>query len=1014
MPENNADDRSSESAFTMRRGLLRGLTIAAIVIVLYTLFGFFLVPPLVRWTIEKRGSAALHRRVTLGNATFNPFTLEANLVALRIRDRDQQPLLSIRRIHLDLQLSGVARRAWRLRDLTLDAPVLSIRILRDGSLTFADLLKSSNEKAGPPPRLIIDHLGIHSGQIAFADESVTPRFAASFTPVNVDVNDLVTLPDEQGEHALQIGFNRESTIRITGRQVLEPLGISGRIEAKNIVLTSFAERLAAIVPLSIRDGRVDLTIPYELRRRDPGGVQFEVSHGELTATGLAISPRGQSAETFTVPRLELRDATVAYPARRVDVGLVRLIEPRGAIAWDTSGKLNWSMQGAPAAAASPAQSPPAPPSQPWTVKVARAAIDRGALHVEDDSVAPPMIVDLSQLAIDATGISNDFHAPIAVSASANANGPGRVSLRGTLVPSPFSIDTQTSLSAIDLVPFRAYATSVPGLTIAAGTLAFDGRMLFSGQQPYLIEGNGTVTGADFRDLRGQRLLGCMTARLQGARFDGATSRNRIRRVDLDGLYANVFIDKQKNLNLSSIGSGTPPAATEPAANVATVQPAAATNAEPKPAAPAKGSFDIGVIDIRNARIDYRDDSLVLPFNTLIAPASGRITDFSTTSNAASTIRFEGNVAEHGSMKAEGTMRAADPFAGTDLTVRFRGVPMPTLTPYSAEFAGYSIERGLLDLDLHYRIVARRLVGDHRVVATDLTLGRKVAGTHAGLAVRLAVALLKDREGRISLEVPIEGTVDSPEFNYRVVLWQAVKTILGNVVKAPFRALGRAMGMNGENLNLVSFDPGEAVVLPPDAEKLAKMAAELAARPELTIAVEGRFDRALDSAAIRKMKLESAIASRRDAPQGSSTEPPSLETILEGLYAQTFSRDRLNEERAKFTTTQAAPPPPPKKRWRLPSSQPKPVPPVTSFDARAFYDELRQQLVAAQSVSADDLASLARSRAAAVLAVLTSKGLAKTRLTALPPAEAKSKPGPKQVRSELKLSAARAGAAEADD
>ena len=26
--------------------------------------------------------------------------------------------------------------------------------------------------------------------------------------------------DEQGEHALQIGFNHESTIRITGKQVL--------------------------------------------------------------------------------------------------------------------------------------------------------------------------------------------------------------------------------------------------------------------------------------------------------------------------------------------------------------------------------------------------------------------------------------------------------------------------------------------------------------------------------------------------------------------------------------------------------------------------------------------------------------------------------------------------------------------------------------------------------------------------------------------------------------------------
>ena len=105
---------------------------------------------------------------------------------------------------------------------------------------------------------------------------------------------------------------------------------------------------------------------------------------------------------------------------------------------------------------------------------------------------------------------------------------------------------------------------------------------------------------------------------------------------------------------------------------------------------------------------------------------GSINDFSTTGAAPGSIKLDGNVAEHGSMSAAGSMRMSDPLAGTDVAVHFRSVPMPDLTPYSAEFAGYSIERGDLDLDLHYAIAGGKLKGDHRVVAKDMTRGGKVA------------------------------------------------------------------------------------------------------------------------------------------------------------------------------------------------------------------------------------------------------------------------------------------------
>lgn len=283
MLETDSYNRSEDRVLRQKRRLLRVAAFVAVALALYALAGFVLAPPLIQWVIQKEGRAALHREVTLGKVTFNPFTLETDFLALRIRDRDRQPLLSLRRLHARLGISGIVRRAWRLRDLTIDGPVVAVRVLPNGSLSIADLFQSGG-KSGPPPRLIIDHLAIRSGRVDFLDESVAPRFATSLTPVNVEVNDFITIPDEQGEHALQIGFNRESTIRISGKQVLEPLGISGRLEAKNVGLTTFTDRLTAGAPVVVRGGHVDIAIPYDLRRRSNGGIQFDVRNAEVTAS----------------------------------------------------------------------------------------------------------------------------------------------------------------------------------------------------------------------------------------------------------------------------------------------------------------------------------------------------------------------------------------------------------------------------------------------------------------------------------------------------------------------------------------------------------------------------------------------------------------------------------------------------------------------------------------------------------------------------------------------------------
>jgi len=183
----------------------------------------------------------------------------------------------------------------------------------------------------------------------------------------------------------------------------------------------------------------------------------------------------------------------------------------------------------------------------------------------------------------------------------------------------------------------------------------------------------------------------------------------------------------------------------------------------------------------DAQIDFSDESLILPFRTDIDSTRGAIRDVASFGGTPGSLELEGKVGQYGLARASGTLMINDPFAATVIKADFRNVDMVALTPYSAQFAGYSIKEGKLDLDLNYKIQSRQLQADHHIVATDLQLGDKVEGGESpGFLVKLAISLMKDREGKIKLDVPVEGTVDDPEFSYKGIVWKAIKQILGKM------------------------------------------------------------------------------------------------------------------------------------------------------------------------------------------------------------------------------------------
>ena len=156
-----------------------------------------------------------------------------------------------------------------------------------------------------------------------------------------------------------------------------------------------------------------------------------------------------------------------------------------------------------------------------------------------------------------------------------------------------------------------------------------------------------------------------------------------------------------------------------------------------------------------------------------------------------------------------------------------------------------------------------------------------------LPVRLAIALLKDRDGRIALEVPVNGSLDDPQFNLGQVVYRAIETVLARIVTSPFSALwAHFFGGKGEELSFQEFQPGSTNLLPAAIAKLDVLANGLYARPELQLEIEGSVDPLTDLARLAPRGIEQTIAGakmgcrRQPVPRLEPTPPPPKARPLE--------------------------------------------------------------------------------------------------------------------------------------
>ena len=349
-------------------------------------------------------------------------------------------------------------------------------------------------------------------------------------------------------------------------------------------------------------------------------------------------------------------------------------------------------------------------------------------------------------------------------------------------------------------------------------------------------------------------------------------------------------------------------------------------------------LDIKAVKLRDGLVQFSDLAVVPQLKMEIRKLNGSLLGVSNTPGRYSAIALNGFIADKGSFRAKGQASFDDPRRNHDLSVEFKNVPLNTANAYFIKHAGYSINDGRLDLLLNYKAKDAELLGQNRFVIKDIQLGEEIPDFQGKrLPLRLAVALLEDSDNVIDISLSIKGNIDSPEFSASGLVWQAISTVLSNIVTAPFRALASLLGLQSDAP--IYSVVGESTYLPADQEKLDKLAGVLVKRPNATIELLGAYDPGSDKLELARARADHAIlnaAGFKLSPSEPLPTPslsdPRIQSGIKSAYGQQVGKIKLAQ--------------------RL----------ITLPDNEARYQQLRSEIILSFVIGDTELKQLAATRA----------------------------------------------------
>jgi hypothetical protein len=986
-------------------------------VLFYTLFGFLILPLIVRSIAQKRLSKELDRPVSIEKVRINPYALSAAIRGLKITDKDGETFVSWRDVYVNFQLISFVTRPWVFKEISTSDPYVRVEVRKDYTLNFSDLVEKFSKTEKPPKpakplALRVASLRIGGAKASFTD--LTPRepFRRIIGPLEIALTGFHTDPSNKNPYSFAGTTDSGERFSWSGHFYLDPIRSEGEFSLDGVSLPKYAPLYQDLVRFELRDGVINLRAKYHVEKSAATNV-LTITNTSFALQSLKVAEKGAEHNLAELAALMVSHISADVSTRSAEIGKIRVDSGKLTVQRNKDASINMLELAQPAEAATNApggillllqgltnafamlqQS-----TNLWSGTLHEISVTNCALHLADLVNSRPVNLALDNISLEAKEISNVPGREMTATLALNweTNGSIRTEIKAGLQPQ--HAEVKLALDNLTLRPLDPYLEPKVNVLILNSKLGMAGVIGLRRTNDALpaVTFRGDVHLDEFSSIDGvmtEDLLKWGKLQISGIEANLNPPVVDIKEVSIDGAAARLIIQTNSEINIMAAlrldATNAPVESLEPApkgkkapllANLA-----AKTNS-PAAALPVKVS--ISSILLTNMDLQFTDRSLRPNVDLTINGLSGIVSGVTSDELQRADVNLRGHVEKTGPVEITGKLNPLNQKQPTELKIGLKNIDLHPAGPYSGKFLGYRLNKGKLSMDLNYHISEGALKSQNLIVVDQLMLGEKVESPDAlKLPIRLAVAVLKDRNGKIALDVPIEGSLDDPQFRLGKVIRMAILNVLTKIVTSPFAALGAIFGGKGEEISFQEFAAGSSELLPESAAKLDALVKGLYERPGLQVEVEGSVDSEIDTAGLRRQKLHKEFQVKkwkslrrseqaRVLPEQVQLTPEEIQDFMKAAYAVAFSPQAVAARSERSGSTNAAPP--------TAGVSPEPKTDATSKGATALLrkaeiipvggtgGDFEAQLLQTVEITASDFERLAADRAKRVKDYIVEKG-----------------------------------------
>lgn len=529
----------------------------------------------------------------------------------------------------------------------------------------------------------------------------------------------------------------------------------------------------------------------------------------------------------------------------------------------------------------------------WYVELQQFVFNNGTIDMVERSVSGGTYYRISSVNIKTGAVTTDLSKPITYSTSLHVGADTQAfttTPKGTLISSGSvniaeqAIRGKATVEQLLLNQFQQYISPYANVTLEEGLfnldVEFNAEIDEKDSAALNAKASTSITNLSVLDNAKTPLLQWQSLSVDDIEFDQVSNQLSVDNIRLQAPFARLIIDEAKQTNVGKLivasnedGSVNKPSSDEGAKVTKTTSnanTASLTNTENASSEADALAIKVNAISIENGKAYFADHSLTPKFASAIESLNGKVLGIDSGAAQPADVDITGKIDNYAPVKLAGTIHPLKSDVDLNLNFSVQGAELTSVNPYSGTYMGYYIDKGLLSLDVQYKLNGKALEGKNHVVIDQLTLGKKSNSDQAlSLPLGLAIALLEDSNGVIDLGLDVSGDIDNPDFSFGSIILNAIGNIITKAVTAPFSLLANLVGSDDE-LDNVEFAFGELTLNADAREKLDTLAKALKKRPGLRVNIEGTVNAISDASALAQRQLNHTLLTRSGQADAGNT------------------------------------------------------------------------------------------------------------------------------------------------